>query len=101
MQLHRTLAAGAWLACHLCAHADQITFTFTGHVPDFSEPGVVVDHTGIFGTPARRPAGEAYTAVIRFYDMRATNVPEPGSWTVMLAGLSSLAAVVGRRRRAP
>jgi hypothetical protein len=72
MHLQRTLLAGALLTGSLCAHASEITFTFTGHVLDFTEPGVVVDHTGIFGTPGLSLAGEAYTAIIRFDDTLGT-----------------------------
>jgi hypothetical protein len=72
MHLQRTLVAGALLASAVGAHANEISFTFTGHVLDFSEPGVVVDHTGIFGDPGLSLAGESYTAVIRFDDSLGT-----------------------------
>lgn len=72
MHLKRSLIAGALLACAMGAHASLITFTFTGHVLDFTEPGVAVDHTGIFGTPGLSLAGEAYSAVFRFDDTLGT-----------------------------
>lgn len=78
MKLHQSLVASALLASTLVAHATEITFTFSGHVLDFSQPGVVVDHTGIFGPPGMSLAGEAYSAVIRFDDTLGTLTHHPG-----------------------
>ena len=87
MHLHTSLVIGAGLLFGLgAAHADMIDVTFNGQVLDHPEPGVVVDHTGVFGTPGASLVGEAYQARFRFDDRLGTTTVAHGATTLDTPG---------------
>lgn len=97
MKLHQSLVASALLASTLLAQATEITLTVSGHVLDFSQPGVVVDHTGIFGPPGMSLAGEAYSAVFRFDDTRGTLTQSPSYDLLSTPGQASAVLTIKGR----